>query len=387
MMKVNKDKIALLIITKGILYNLDMVNSDRYDDLRKEHDIFLIHRVADQKFRRFQVNGFQLYGCYIPDLIVRSNLLSNLYYLVYSVVAGVVIFYTKPKKFEVVISYNPLASGIVALLVAIFTRTKLIIEINGNFASKLIWENQLETVAGKIKFHLTQIIIPLVLKFADGIKLLYDTQIDAFRWIGIKNKIFRFHEYVPVSRLQASEQQGDYVLFLGYPWDIKGVDVLIKAFNAISQQVPSGIYLRIIGYFPEPALSMLAQLAGGNPKIHIEKAVFHNEAMAIMARAKMVVLPSRTEAMGRVLLEAMAQKKPIIATRVDGVPTYVKHKITGLLVESDDVISLGAAILKLLNDNKLAMELAENAFNHVHLELNESSYMKQYSRMIREVIG
>jgi len=386
-MSLDRNKISLLIITKGILYSLDTVNSDKYNYLRQEFDGYLIHRVADPKFRRLQLDGFQLYGCYIPELIARSNLLSNLYYLVYSVFAGVYIFYTKPKKFDVVISRNPLASGIAAVLVVLFTRTKLIIEVNGNFASKLIWENQLETLAGKIKFHLTQIIIPLVLKFADGIKLLYDTQIDAFRWIGIKSKTFRFHEYVPVSRLQASEQQGDYVLFLGHPWDIKGVDVLIKAFNAISEHVPSGIYLRIIGYFPEPDLSMLRTLAGGNPKIHIEKAVFHNEAMLIMSQAKMVVLPSRTEAMGRVLLEAMAQKKPLVASRVDGIPTYVKHGETGLLVEPDNDQALGQAILTLLNDASYAQQLAENACHYVNTVLTEENYMKQYSYMINEVFN
>lgn len=381
-----KDNITLLIVTKGWLYTLDIINSDRYRDLIKEYNIFLIHRVSERKYSRYQMDGLQLYGCYIPELISRSNILSNLYYLIYSVITGVVIFYTKPKKFDVVISYNPLASGIVALLVALFTRTKLIIEVNGCFDNKLIWGDELKTFAGKIKFHLTQLIIPLVLKFSDGIKLQFDTQIDTFRWIDIKSKLFFFHSYVPVSRLQASEMQGDYVLFLGHPWDIKGVDVLIKAFNAISEQIPSGIYLRIIGYFPEPDLTMLTNLVGGNPKIHIEKAVFHKEAMEIMSRARMVVQPSRTEGVPRVLLEAMAQKKPIVSTKVGGIPTYVKDGETGLLVESDDIEALAHAILKLLNDTRLAQHLAENAWRHANTVLSEENHVRQYSHMIKEVL-
>ena len=131
----------------------------------------------------------------------------------------------------------------------------------------------------------------------------------------------------------------------------------------------------------------MTQLAGGNPKIHIEKAVFHNEAMLIMAQAKMVVLPSRTEAMGRVLLEAMAQKKPLVASRVDGIPTYVKHGETGLLVEPDNELALGQAILTLLNDASYAQQLAENARHYVNTVLTEEIYMKQYSYMINEVFN
>lgn len=382
----SKNKIPLLFITKGMFYSLDSVDKSRFGFLQDDYTGYLIQRVADKKFKRAQLDGFELYGCYIPALIAKSDIFSNAYYFFHSLLTCLLIYYTKQTKFEVIISRNPLSSGVVAMLVAFLTRTKLIVEVNGNFSSKIIWSKEIATLKGKIKFYLTQLIVPVVLKSADGIKLLYPSQIDAYKWIGIRGEIFVFHCYVPVSALKASEVLGEYVLFLGHPWDVKGVDVLIKAFNSISDKIPAGVYLRIIGYFPEPDLSMLTNLAGNNPKVCIEKAVFHKQAMEIMANARIVVLPSRTEAMGRVLLEAMAQKRPIVASRVDGIPTYVKHGETGLLVEPEDQCALGRAICTLLDDEVYAQELAKNAWFHVHVELTEKKYIEKYSSMIQAML-
>ena len=55
-----------------------------------------------------------------------------------------------------------------------------------------------------------------------------------------------------------------------------------------------------------------------------------------MARCRVFVLPSRTEAMGRVLIEAMAMGKTCIASAVDGIPHYVRDEDTGLLFRSGD---------------------------------------------------
>lgn len=380
-----KTKVSLLFITKGMFYSLDSVDKGRFGFLKDDYTGYLIQRVADKKHKRVQLDGFELYGCYIPALIAKSDVFSNIYYFFHSLLTCLLIYYTKQTKFEVIISRNPLSSGLVAMLVAFLTGTKLIVEMNGNFSSKIIWSKEISTLKGRMKFYLTQLIVPVVLKSADGIKLLYPSQIDTYKWIGIKGEIFIFHCYVPVSALKASELLGQYVLFLGYPWDVKGVDVLIKAFNSISDKIPAGVYLRIIGYFPEADLSMLTNLAGGNPKICIEKAVFHKQAMEIMANARVVVLPSRTEAMGRVLLEAMAQKRPIVASCVDGIPTYVKHGETGLLVEPEDDNALGQAICTLLNDEFYARQLAQNAWSHVNAELTEKKYIEKYYTMIQSV--
>ena len=64
--------------------------------------------------------------------------------------------------------------------------------------------------------------------------------------------------------------------------------------------------------------------------------------------------------MGRVLVEAMAAGKPVVASRVGGIPDLVKHGENGFLVEPGDAEGLSQAILTLLNDELMRSEFGKN---------------------------
>ena len=68
-------------------------------------------------------------------------------------------------------------------------------------------------------------------------------------------------------------------------------------------------------------------------------------------------LPSLWESFGLVLLEAMAHARPIVATEVGGIPDVITHGETGLLVPSEDPVSLSKAIVYLLTHPEIAQEM------------------------------
>ncbi len=70
----------------------------------------------------------------------------------------------------------------------------------------------------------------------------------------------------------------------------------------------------------------------------------------LLAAADLLVLPSWAEPFGRVLIEAMAMARPVVATRAGGVPEIVEHGASGLLVPPRDPAALAEAILALLDD-------------------------------------
>jgi glycosyltransferase involved in cell wall biosynthesis len=74
------------------------------------------------------------------------------------------------------------------------------------------------------------------------------------------------------------------------------------------------------------------------------------DVAALIRGFDLFVLPSRWEGFGLVLLEAMAQSCPIVATRVGGIPEVVADGETGLLVPPGDVGALASAIGKLIDD-------------------------------------
>ncbi len=88
---------------------------------------------------------------------------------------------------------------------------------------------------------------------------------------------------------------------------------------------------------------------------------YRNDADALLAAADVVVLSSREEGMGSVLLDALLLAKPIAATRAGGIPDVVEQNINGLLAPVEDSRALGENISRLLTDRQLAQRLSAEA--------------------------
>jgi glycosyltransferase involved in cell wall biosynthesis len=130
----------------------------------------------------------------------------------------------------------------------------------------------------------------------------------------------------------------------------KGLDTLIRA----AQQL-NNTHLLIAGSGPEEAA--LRALAAGSPAIHF---IGHRDDVALwMQIAGVIAIPSRRESFGRVVLEAMANGRPVVATRVGGLPEVVEDGVTGLLIPIDDEAALAAALERVLTDDAFARKLGE----------------------------
>jgi glycosyltransferase involved in cell wall biosynthesis len=93
---------------------------------------------------------------------------------------------------------------------------------------------------------------------------------------------------------------------------------------------------------------------------------FREDVPRILASLDLFVLSSHLEGMGSSLLDAMASRLPIVATRTGGIPEVVSDGQTGLLVPPRDPDALARAILTLYNDRELAGRMAERGFEVVN---------------------
>jgi glycosyltransferase involved in cell wall biosynthesis len=107
--------------------------------------------------------------------------------------------------------------------------------------------------------------------------------------------------------------------------------------------------------------------------------------LKVIGSCSVYVSASRTEAMGRVLLEAMAARKPIIASAVDGVPYYIVDNDNGLLFESGNVEDLAAKLAILLSSQELQARLAKRAYEKGFSEYDERSYVRSFSNMLQSM--
>src|SRR5262249_17734120 len=114
-------------------------------------------------------------------------------------------------------------------------------------------------------------------------------------------------------------------------------------------------------------------------------AIKHADALELISSCSALVLPSRSEGMGRVLLEAMAAAKPIIASRVGGIPHYLRDGENGFLSTAGSIPELGARLLDVLRDPKLARRLVERGRHLATTLYDEAAYVGHFGQMFAEM--
>lgn len=98
------------------------------------------------------------------------------------------------------------------------------------------------------------------------------------------------------------------------------------------------------------------------------------------------VLPSLAEGLPMALLEAMASKLPVVATRVGAVPTVIVDKETGLLIEPGNEESIKVSLLHLLENSTLAKSMGQNGYNYVKQHFSSENMARDYLNIYRELI-
>jgi len=139
-----------------------------------------------------------------------------------------------------------------------------------------------------------------------------------------------------------SERAG--VLYVGRLHKVKGLPYLVQAMEGLDEK------LWIIGRGPEE--ERLFRIFE-NIRVEFLGELPQKELFAYMGRARLLVLPSLSESLPNVILEAMSAGLPVIATRVGGVPSLIAHGRTGFLVEPRDPEQLKKHMKILLTDHSL----------------------------------
>ncbi len=163
----------------------------------------------------------------------------------------------------------------------------------------------------------------------------------------------------------------------------KGHVAMLNAMRLICQRYP-GAKLMLAGEGP-----MRRQLE--DEAVPLGASVYflgeRTDVGRLMTACDIVVLPSESEALPMVLLEAATAGRPVVASRVGGVPEIVDDGVTGCLVPPRDVQSLASAILRLFADEELLQTLGRNARTRAEREFSIERQAERTLALYREVIG
>jgi len=187
----------------------------------------------------------------------------------------------------------------------------------------------------------------------------YDPQALHVVYNGVEPAPPRSRETVAEKRNELGLPAGGFlVAFAGRLMPEKGVDVLLSALA----QLPEQICCVLMGEGPcrEMYQQHAEQLGLGR------RAVFtgyRNDVREVFACADAVAVPSYSEPLANVTLEAMAEGKPVVATAVEGTPEAVEDGVTGILVPPGDAAALAESIATLAADHEVVRRMGAEGRN------------------------
>lgn len=170
----------------------------------------------------------------------------------------------------------------------------------------------------------------------------------------------------------------------------KGFGVLIDAWPAVLRHHP-GALLVIVGYgdLREQLEQQVAGLGLGG-RVHFSGQLERQRAAAYVSAADVFALPivrEGVDGLPNVLLEAMGAGRPVVASRVAGVPDVIDDGVHGLIVPERDPEALAAALVRLIDDRDLAERLGKAARDRIERELTWERTAERFEGVFRGAVG
>ncbi|MCK4325789.1 glycosyltransferase family 4 protein, partial [bacterium] len=161
--------------------------------------------------------------------------------------------------------------------------------------------------------------------------------------------------------------KNDYiVLFVGRIDWMKGVDILIEAAPEILKRVPE---TKIVVVGPDFGMKRRLEYMVREKKLERNivflDALSRSDVISAFKNATVFVLPTRYEAFGIVLIEAMAAGLPVVASSCSAIPYVVEHGENGLLFPTNSYNDLAGCVIRLLRDTELRRKMGEAGYSEV----------------------
>jgi glycosyltransferase involved in cell wall biosynthesis len=237
-------------------------------------------------------------------------------------------------------------------------------------------------------------------RFSTRIMAISEKVKEKFSFVKDKKKVIKIFNAVDLNEFNPETKRGEKIKeefrihreekivgTVGRLYPLKGVDVFIKAAAKVAKEMPKTKFLIVgeddsFGSYRKKLERLSEELGLKNEVIFTG---FRTDIPELIAAMDVFVLPSLEsyEAFGRVVIEAMAMLKPVVATRSGGVPEIVEDGVIGILISPGDAEAMSEAIVTLLKDEEKAKQMglegrqkAERFYSiKTHIERIENLYL------------
>jgi glycosyltransferase involved in cell wall biosynthesis len=266
------------------------------------------------------------------------------------------------------------------------TRTRVVADVHGDpAAATRLYGSPLR----KALSPLADVLAHRGLRRADGVRTISGYTTGVVRFVG-REPTATFAAFMDLEPFLAASPAPLPVrptaLFIGVLERYKAVDILAEAWRLVAAQLPSA-HLQIVGRgtLHDVPARLVAELP---EQVRWTEALPTDEVVHALDAASVLVLPSRSEGLGRVVVEAFCRGRGVVASRVGGIPDLVTDGKSGLLVAPGDAVALGDALVRVLSDRALAERLGAQGRASVEPWLaTPEEYARQIRELVEKVVG
>lgn len=289
----------------------------------------------------------------------------------------------KKEKIDCIIAQSPSIDGVLASLLKRVTGKPLIVEVHGDWVESIFFYHKLRfegvyrwlfTFFGKIS-----------LKRADKVRVISSFTEKLARQYSGDKPYYKFPTFTDINVfLQEKNTFWELsILYVGVLYRLKGVHFLIKALKKIQDKHPE-VKLVIVG--EGPYKKELDDLIIGLDVKNVEFTgrLFIDGVVDQMKKCSVLVLPSLSEGLGRVLIEAAALGKPLIGSNTGGIPDIVHDGVNGYLFEPGNIEKLAEKLDFVFSDLEKAKTMGAKGKELMSAEYSTEKYFSDYLKMIED---
>ena len=363
---------------------LDATSEKKFRAMKSLADLFIIGFSPGLQLRRFTEHAHFYVLPQLPLPILR--------YLELFVLGQVLIFWLIVRHgIQVVVTQSPYEGFVAALALKLAGwlgyQVRLVVEVHGDFEGSLFLQREIR-FPGLYRFLMNRL-ARYSIKQADLLRAISNSTKEQLQQWAPEKVIVQFPTWTDIDvflrrDIHTKKHIPRAILYVGVLTPLKGIHHLINAFALIAEDFP-GAQLVILGKDEN-------RLYAANLREQVKKRGLNNRVQFIgpqpqselaiwMAQASVLVLPSMSEGLGRVIIEAMATGTPVIGSRVGGIPELVRDGVRGFLVSPGDEKALAEKLRWILSNPDRARAMGECARRFAERLFSTESYLKGYKQI------
>lgn len=193
-----------------------------------------------------------------------------------------------------------------------------------------------------------------------------------------------FKDFAKINDIDFNRNSSNSILFFGRIKQYKGIEYLIQA-EQIMSKIKKDYKIIIAG--PGDFSPYRTLISNANNYIIINKYLEDSEVASLFQSSSIVILPYVEGSQSAVIPIAYAFEKPVIVTDVGSLPEIVEDGITGLVVPSKDAHALAGAIIELMSNPTMRINMGKNGRNFLETRLSWNKIAEQTNEIYENLIN